>query len=507
LIRLAGIAHYSFFFALNKYKQWFENAISAAAETIIQLISYISDHAFIRIIVMEKLHGTKLSMEDEAARIAVLNRYKILNTPAEPAFDNLAHLISNIFNLPICIISFIGLDEVYYKANVGLEGRSSEPRKNSIIGQVMMDGDLIVLENIKEHLDFFYNLHNIKFYVGVPLVADSGHTIGALAIMGDKPIVFGLEQEKVMFSFAKTIMGLVESRLTGFDREFLKQENQALVSDNNKLTIQNSLLTEYQLKIAQANSDLESVLDSYEMLFKYAPTAIGIYSSEEKRIWLANNALTCILGDEQMLIGEKLESIITEINGSSTCTVLDMVYQNNTPYQAKDAKLRIKLADGYKHIYVDLAMQPVGRMGDEPQNMMFILADVTEQVILNQIAQEANIVLINAIEDTGMGYTIVEFETGKMTANDQLKANYGYRGDEPFSYPDIFNAMLPKYRPIIKEAVHQAIITKGLYQEEYEVKWRDGSIHRIRAYGKPMYDVDGNATHIIGLNKVISTSG
>lgn len=451
-------------------------------------------------------HVRILSSGEELSRRSALYRYDILNSPPESAFDDLTIFASQLFKLPISIISFTGEDDVFYKANFGFGDRDCEQLEGSICGQIINPEAVLVFENIEGHKDFLYNLHDIKFFAAAPIVTPDGHSIGNFVVMGNESISFDDENQNLLRKLAKMTMDLLQSRIAISTNKKLAEENSSLRESNKKTNEQNNLLSNYQEEVAKANSVLEGVLDSYELLFKFAPVAIGICSFKDKVIWQANDALLNIFGEEETLLGSKLGSIIKKINGTPSKEILNLMHQDHHSYHTKDAKLEIKHAQGKKNIFVNLSLQFVGRMGDEAQNIMFILADVTEQVILKQIVREANSVLMNAIEDTGMGYTIVEFETGNITSNTQFKANYGFSVDEEFSYPDVFNAMLPEYRKVIKEAVSDAILKKGIYQAEYEVKWRDGSIHKIRAYGKPMYDADGKATHIIGLNKVISNS-
>lgn len=168
-----------------------------------------------------------------------------------------------------------------------------------------------------------------------------------------------------------------------------------------------------------------------------------------------------IFGHGATVIGAELETLIRQVNGEIVSDILKLVNSGSDAFHQKDAKLQIRFGDGFKNIYVDFSLQLVGRMGDEPQNIMFILADVTEQIILHQITEQANSVLVSAIEHTGM-YTVVEFETATMKSNDQLKDNYGYSSSEKFSYPDIFNAA--EIQTGHQKAVNDAISNRGIYQ-------------------------------------------
>lgn len=456
---------------------------------------------------MKKIAENFMSNDDERTGSSSILYKNILCTPPEPAFDALATLASNVFGVPICIIAFRSNEEVFYKASVGLKGRDSEPAKAGALGLIINSGEVLELDHLPGPSDFFYNLHDINFFAAAPLILSDGLNIGNIAIMGSESIRFGKHEKEMLLQFAQSVITLVESRQAEHVNEVFAAANEALKLSNLKLSEENTMLTGYQEQIAIANAHLESVLDSYELLFKYAPVAIGICSFKDGMIWQANDVLANLFCRERTLIGDKLDSLIIQIDGKATAETFGRLNFDSNSYHAKETKLKIHHASGYRNIYVNMSLQLVGRMGDESQNIMFILADVTEQVILNKITLEANHVLMNAIEDTGMGYTVVEFETGIMKSNDQFKANYGYGAGESVSYPDIFEAMLPQYRQVIKRAVKDAVVNKGVYQAEYEVRWRDGSVHRIRAYGRPVYDADGKSTHIIGFNKIISDSG
>jgi len=430
---------------------------------------------------MKDLSGTIPSQEPEVARITALNRYKSIITSPAPIFNDLVSLVCDTFEVPMALIYFIGENEVFYQSIVGVNIEISTPESQSFFEQSIAPNALSGIENVPE------NPYQIHSYASAGIYNQDGCLIGSLCIMSDQKINFDLKKQAKLTGFAKTVMNQLE-----------------LLVSNANLVDQNTNLKEYQEQTAQANNVLENVLDSYEMLFKYTPAAIGICSSADRLIWQANEALLDVFGRHDDLIGKSLDLLITDIDGEDFSIVLDQVNLQATAYHSKEAKLRIKYADGYKSIYVNLSLQPVGRMGDEPDNIMFIMADVTEPVISKQMIEEANIVLLNAIEDTGMGYTVVEFATGKMVSNDQLKANYGYYPLDEFNYENLFEAILPKYRSKVKKAVRQAVLKKSTYQAEYEVRWRDGSVHWIRGYGKPKYDENGIASHIIGFNKIIS---
>ena len=56
---------------------------------------------------------TKLN--DEAARLAALGRYEILDTPPEPAFDRITQLVRSILGVPMSVVSLIDCDRQWFK--------------------------------------------------------------------------------------------------------------------------------------------------------------------------------------------------------------------------------------------------------------------------------------------------------------------------------------------------------------------------------------------------------
>lgn len=431
--------------------------------------------------------------QDEADRLKALNRYQILGTPAEATFNRLAELTARIFNLPICLISFVDKDEVFFKANIGLDHDALSCSRDSLCNEVIKNENVTVIEDVFNTPELANNPYNVQFYAGAPLITDNGYRIGALCVMGHEPMAFDEKKQEILAGLAKVVM----------DQTALKVQSDHLISENEHIVADNAGLIDYQEQIAKANLDLESLQDNFEMLFEQAPIAIGIISEEAHVFEQANQTLLEILGRDFSLIGEPISVVIPDLEDQDLLKLIDKVKETGKLVHGREIRLLVWNENQLKSLYINITLQFTKNLESGANSIMFILADITEQVIAKQLNEEANIVLMSAIDAGKMGYTVVEFATGKMTSNDQFKLNYGYHVDEQFDYSDLFEAMLPKYRQQIKKSVNDAIDNHGIYQAEYEVKWKDGSTHWIRAFGKPRYDMHGRASHIIGINKII----
>jgi len=58
--------------------------------------------------------------KDEAKRLEVLDSYAVLDTPAEPVFDNLTRIAAATVGAPISLVSIVDADRQWFKSSQGL---------------------------------------------------------------------------------------------------------------------------------------------------------------------------------------------------------------------------------------------------------------------------------------------------------------------------------------------------------------------------------------------------
>lgn len=136
---------------------------------------------------------------------------------------------------------------------------------------------------------------------------------------------------------------------------------------------------------------------------------------------------------------------------------------------------------------------------DQAVRLNGVLQDVTEQVNSRKEISEVNTRLKIAMEAGSLGSTEVDLASGKMECNDRFKICFGRPLNEPFTYPQLFEAMLPAYREKVKKLVTIAKESHSVYKAEYEVQWPDGTTHWINAHGRARYDSEGNAIKMVGI--------
>src|SRR5690349_12335391 len=108
----------------------------------------------------------------EATRLAVTERYGVLDTLPELPFDRITALAAELFNAPVAIIAFIGSDRVFFKSHHGtIETecvRGTDPSHSGL--------EPWIREKYRH-----------GFHVGVPLDRPDGYAIGTLAVVDRRP--------------------------------------------------------------------------------------------------------------------------------------------------------------------------------------------------------------------------------------------------------------------------------------------------------------------------------
>lgn len=129
--------------------------------------------------------------ENETERLATLRRFAILDSERECAFDRITDLASDLFDMPIALISLIDTDRQWIKASCGLNVPEL-PRDLAFCAYTILEDDVLSIPDTTRDDRFAENPFvagdmAVRFYCGAPLIAENGHRLGSLCVVDTKP--------------------------------------------------------------------------------------------------------------------------------------------------------------------------------------------------------------------------------------------------------------------------------------------------------------------------------
>lgn len=121
---------------------------------------------------------------DETARLRALAAYGILDTPPEPAFDDLATVAAEILQTPIALVSLVDERRQWFKSHHGTDATET-PREFAFCAHVVFNREVLVVADSTLDQRFFDNplvvgSMNTRFYAGTPLITRDGYALGTL---------------------------------------------------------------------------------------------------------------------------------------------------------------------------------------------------------------------------------------------------------------------------------------------------------------------------------------
>jgi PAS domain S-box-containing protein len=153
----------------------------------------------------------------EAARLEALERYAVLDTPPEQAFDDLARLAALVCGTPMAQINFVDAARQWSKAAVG-GPRGVMPRERGLCAHAISRTEPLVVDGAVGDdghlagLALAYGDPTVRFYAGVPLVTPDGHAIGTLCVLDHRPRELTSEQREALTALSRLVLTQLEVR-------------------------------------------------------------------------------------------------------------------------------------------------------------------------------------------------------------------------------------------------------------------------------------------------------
>lgn len=151
---------------------------------------------------------------NEAARLAALARYHVLDTPPAPEFDDITRLVANICGTPIAVVNLVGKDRQWFKSEIGLGVRET-PLDVSICAHAILEERMLVVPDTTKDNRFACNPlvmgePRLRFYAGAVLETSDNFKLGTLCVLDTMPRQLEPEQLEALQILARQTMQLLE---------------------------------------------------------------------------------------------------------------------------------------------------------------------------------------------------------------------------------------------------------------------------------------------------------
>jgi len=202
---------------------------------------------------------------DEAQRLEALQRYAILDSEPEAAFDDIVQLARRHFNVPIALVALMDENRLWFKSICGMD--ASEVRRDiTFCSYTILSNDIMVVPDAREDERFLDNPLvtddlKIRFYAGAPITTEDGYRIGTCCLIDDKPRHdFSDSDKELLRDLARIAMSQIEMRIA--IHETIAQ--------------------------TKKNIDVREQLSFAEMqvryFFEYAPVAVAMFDDQMRYI-------------------------------------------------------------------------------------------------------------------------------------------------------------------------------------------------------------------------------
>ena len=157
-----------------------------------------------------------------ADRLSALERSRLLDSPPEEPFDQLARFTGQLLDVPIVLMSVVDRQRQFFKAQVGLpeplRATRQTPISHSFCQWVVTGDEALVVEDARRDILLSASPATVDMgivaYAGVPIRVEPYETIGSFCAVDMKPHRWDTRELQALTDVATLVQGLTALRQT-----------------------------------------------------------------------------------------------------------------------------------------------------------------------------------------------------------------------------------------------------------------------------------------------------
>ncbi|MFF7816456.1 PP2C family protein-serine/threonine phosphatase [Streptomyces sp. NPDC007945] len=165
----------------------------------------------------------------EAARMAAVRRYDILDTPPDGAYDRVAALAARLFEVPVATVTIVDEDRIWFKATHGLEGVTEIGRDPGLCASAVLTDDVTVipdtlLDPVACSNPLVAGPMGVRFYAAAPIITADGHRLGTVNVLDTRSREISEADSATLADLAAVVRDQLELRLSALHVVRAEQE-------------------------------------------------------------------------------------------------------------------------------------------------------------------------------------------------------------------------------------------------------------------------------------------
>lgn len=153
----------------------------------------------------------------EGERLQALEALRLLDTPPEGAFNEIAAIAADVCAAPIALVSLVDRERQWFKACIGLT--VSETHRNiAFCAHAILNQEVFIVEDATKDPRFadsplVLGPPGIRSYAGAPISAPDGHRVGTVCVIHTEVTRLTERQIEHLTYLARMVSNAMEMRL------------------------------------------------------------------------------------------------------------------------------------------------------------------------------------------------------------------------------------------------------------------------------------------------------